>query len=216
MPPLSVPATGVADGGSFEGVGSALGGPEPAAVGDGDGGVLDAGADGTLEGAALDGWRDGSGLPLGVVVGRGVIVAGGFGVGRGVAVGRAVGFGVGFGVEDGAGGAIPGGGAAPPGVPSSENDQPSTLPGGGLLEYPPSGLYFQVPPRSACQYDQYALAGGVCWQGSSAGFPSIRQRNCGIAATWAIWNPACFRASKPLIPAEPAAQATTTPPPRAW
>ncbi len=75
----------------------------------------------------------------------------------GVAVGVGVGFGVGFGVGLGVAGGSGGAGGAMPGTtvsPPSENDQPSTVPGGGVRVLPPSVLATHDPPRAACQYDQ--------------------------------------------------------------
>lgn len=123
--------------------------------------------DTSLETESIGAVGVGAGLGVGVGVGLGVAagveavvgVAVGFVLCVGVA-GLTVGFGVaglgvavGFGVAGLAGGRIPGGDAAP-GEPSSENDQPSTLPGGGVRVPAPSVLTFQVPPRDACQYDQ--------------------------------------------------------------
>jgi hypothetical protein len=127
--------------------------------GDIDPGVAAATSDALGDGTGV-GWAVGRGVAapavsVGVGAGVGAAVAVGF------AVGLAVGFAVGFGVAGSAGGAIPGGGDAPPGDPSSVKDQPSTLPGGGLRVLPPCWLVTQEPPRSACQYDQYALTGGV-------------------------------------------------------
>jgi len=92
-----------------------------------------------LEGAA--------GAALAARVAAGLAVAAGVGV---------AGFGVagvmvaGFGVAVVAGGSILGGEASP-GEPSSENDQPSTLPTGGVRVLPPSWLELHAPPRAAYQ-----------------------------------------------------------------
>ena len=59
--------------------------------------------------------------------------------------------GLGVGGLEIAGGAIPGGGIAVPGNPSSENDQPSTLPTGGFRDPPPSLVITHLPPRAAVQ-----------------------------------------------------------------
>ena len=86
------------------------------------------------------GCREASAVALAWRVGGGVAVGVGS-VGRRQrrrrGVGLAVGLAVGFGVAGSAGGAMPGGDASP-GEPSSENDQPSTLPGGGVRVLPPS------------------------------------------------------------------------------
>ncbi len=87
---------------------------------------------------------------VGEGVGAAVVGAAGTSLGAWVAIGLAVtagvglagfgvtGFGVtGFGVAVAAGGSILGGEASP-GEPSSENDQPSTLPTGGVRVLPPS------------------------------------------------------------------------------
>lgn len=193
------------------------------------GGRVAPGEDVELEVATATSDAVGDGTGVGWAVGRGVaapavgfgVGAGGAGVGTAVAVGFAVGLGVGFavgfGVAGSAGGAMPGGGDAPPGDPSSVNDQPSTLPGGGLRVLPPCWLVTQEPPRSACQYDQYALAGGVLRHGSwdAFGLPSMRHRKPGTFWTSTRSNPAAWSALKPLA-GDPGAQRTTTPPPRAW
>ena len=77
------------------------------------------------------------------------VAAGVGGAGFGVVV-AAFGVVAGSGVVLAAGGSILGGGASP-GEPSSENDQPSTLPAGGLQVLPPSWLELHAPPRAACQ-----------------------------------------------------------------
>ena len=148
----------------------------------------------------------GVGRAVGVAVSTGAVDGRGVGSGVGRAVGVAVA--VGLGVADGDGGAILGG--------PFEKDHPSTLPGGGFRVSPPSGLTFQVPPRSANQYFQNEDAGGVPMQSSGGpGLPSIRHRKPSIVDTSSMVNPAFLSASKPLE-GDPAAQPTTTPPPRAW
>ena len=88
-----------------------------------------------------------AGVSLAVRVAIGLTVAAGVGVvGFGVAGFRVAG----FGVAVAAGGSILGGEASP-GEPSSENDQPSTLPTGGVRVLPPSWLELHAPPRAACQ-----------------------------------------------------------------
>jgi hypothetical protein len=136
------------------------------AVGVGDNSTARTAVVGFVAAAVVDGIgvgvKVGAGVWIGCTVDPGFDVAG-FGVAAGLAVGFGVaglgvvvGFGVaGFGVAGFglAGGSIPGGDAAP-GEPSSENDHPSTLPGGGVRVRAPSLLVAQVPPRAACQYDQ--------------------------------------------------------------
>jgi hypothetical protein len=93
----------------------------------------------------------------------------------GCTVGLGAGFVVGFGTGGGAGAA---GGAIPGGAPAPKA-HPSTDPGAGSCPAAPSELYAHEPPRDACQYDQYAVVGGVRTHGSDAGAPLIRQTNPG-------------------------------------
>lgn len=78
----------------------------------------------------------------------------------------------------GAGGPTLGGGTFAPVAPFA-NDQPSTVPGGGVRFPAPKLLEHQLPPREATQYDQYAFGGDELTHGSSAGSPAILHRNPG-------------------------------------
>lgn len=109
-------------------------------------------------------------------------------------------------VGPGAGGGSEGGCAVP-----VENDHPSTVPGDGTRSVAPWTLAVHEPPRSACQYDQWASAGGVSTHGLS-GSPSMRQTNPGWFWTMITWNPASCRAASP-DDGEPEAQPTWGPPP---
>jgi hypothetical protein len=108
------------------------------------------------------------------------------------------------------------GGAMLGGTPVADptaNDHPSTDPGGGAYPAAPDVATRHSAPGSACQYDQYAEAGGVSTHGSSAGLASILHTKPGVFATNATSKPAPVRASMPLE-APPPAQPTTVPPPR--
>ncbi len=164
-------------------------------------------ADDALTGVPTD-VGAGVGRAVGVAVFTGAVDARRVGVGVALVVGFGVAVAVGFGVADGEGGEMLGG--------PFEKDHPSTLPGGGLRVLPPSGLTFQVPPRSAYQYFQNEDAGGVPMQSSGGpGLPSIRHRKPTMVDTSSMVNPAFLSASKPLD-GDPGAHATTTPPPSAW
>jgi hypothetical protein len=187
VPPVSIVA--LADAGEACGVSSGTGLPSASSI---VGVEVVAGAAGRLVLAVTPGSPGvgsaaavAAGLPAGAGVDRAVAA----GVGRvvGAAAGVAGG-GVAGGVDARAGGAMDGGAAAPP----STNAQPSTDPWLGLDPAAPTGLYVHGPPRSAVQYDQWAVAGGVVEHGSLAGVgrPSIRQTKPGTLATWSTAWPA--------------------------
>ena len=90
-----------------------------------------------------------------------------------------------------------GSGGSTAGSASSPKAQPSTLPGGGTRLPAPEVLYVHDPPRGACQYAQYALAGGAAWHGSEAGSPSMRQSRPGNWVVPLKVKPARVSASKP-------------------
>jgi hypothetical protein len=147
--------------------------------------------------------RPGAGAPGADVRGAGGALVGSLTVGFGA--GAVVGFGGGGGGAGAAGGAIPGRAPAP-------NAHPSTDPGAGSCPAAPSELYAHEPPRDACQYDQYAVVGGVRTHGSDAGAPLMRQTNPGPSC-WVpvVANPALCIADSPEL-GSPAAQPTWIPP----
>ncbi len=80
----------------------------------------------------------------------------------------------------------------------------------------PKSLYFHAPPLGACQYDQYAVAGGVSMHGSAdgAGFPSMRQMKPSPHRLVPVIEMPALRSAACPVAWSPRAQRTIVEPPR--